>query len=52
MVAILVGFRISDPIPNPDHLQTNLFLTIQNPDKVGFQIPTVRSFYYKFTKLL
>ena len=41
MAAILVG---SDPIQNPDHLQTNLFLTIPNPDKVGFQIPTV--FHY------
>ena len=24
-----------------DHLQPNLFLTIQNPDLSGFQIPTV-----------
>ena len=24
-----LGFQISDPIWNPDHLQTNLFLTIQ-----------------------
>ena len=23
-----LGFRISDPISNPDHLQPNLFLTI------------------------
>ena len=36
-----MGFRISDPIWNPDYLQTNLFWTIQNPDLVGFQIPTV-----------
>ena len=27
-----LGFQISDPIKNPDHLQSNLFLTIQNPD--------------------
>ena len=27
-----LGFQISDPILNLDHLQTNLFLTIQNPD--------------------
>ena len=25
-----LGFQISDPIRNPDHFQTNLFLTIQN----------------------
>ena len=35
------GFQISDPIQNPDHLRPNLFWTIQNPDKVGFQICTV-----------
>ena len=33
--------QISDPFPNPDHLQTNLILTIQNPDISGFQIPTI-----------
>ena len=27
-----LGFQFSDPIPNPDHLQPNLFLPIQNPD--------------------
>ena len=27
-----VGFQISDPIPNPDHLKVDLFLTITNPD--------------------
>ena len=27
-----LGFRFSDLIQNPDHLQPNLFLTIQNPD--------------------
>ena len=27
-----LGFQISDPIRNSDHLQPNLFLTIQNPD--------------------
>ena len=26
------GFRILDTIRNPDHLQSNLFLTIQNQD--------------------
>ena len=46
MVAICPGFKclgflISDPIPNSDHLQPNLFLTIQNPDYSRFQIPTV-----------
>ena len=35
------GFPISDPTQNPDHLQPNLFWTIQNTDWVGFQIPTV-----------
>ena len=36
-----LGDPISDPIWNPDHLQSNLFLTIWNPDYPGFQIPTV-----------
>ena len=27
-----LGFRISDPIPDLDHLQPNLFSTIQNSD--------------------
>ena len=36
-----LGFQISYPIWNLDHLQTNLFLTIQNPDVSGFQILTV-----------
>ena len=36
-----LGFWISDPIWNPDHLQTNIFLTYQNPDPSKFQIPTV-----------
>ena len=36
-----LGFGISNPIQNPDHFQPNLFLTIQNPDLSGFQIPTV-----------
>ena len=27
-----LGFQISDPIKNPDHLQPNLFSTIQNQD--------------------
>ena len=35
-----LGFQISFPMQNPDHLQ-NLFLTIQNPDLSVFQIPTV-----------
>ena len=35
-------FRISDPIWNPDHFQPNLFLTIPNPNRFGFQIPTVQ----------
>ena len=29
---LLLGFWVSDPICNQDHLQTNLFKTIQNPD--------------------
>ena len=33
--------QISDPLSNPDHLQTNLILTIQNPDMSRFQIPTI-----------
>ena len=37
MVAIYTDFKwldfqISDPSQNLDHLQTNLFLTVQNPD--------------------
>ena len=36
-----LGFQISDPIQNLDHLQPNLFLTVRNPDLSGFQIPTV-----------
>ena len=36
-----LGFQISDPIQNPEHLQPNIFSTIQNPDLYGFQIPTV-----------
>ena len=35
-----LGFGISDPIQNPDHLQTNLLPMIKNKDKSGFQIPT------------
>ena len=35
------GFGISDHIQNLDHLQPNLFLTLQNPDLFEFQIPTV-----------
>ena len=27
-----LGFRISDAIKNPDHLQSSLFMNIQNPD--------------------
>ena len=27
-----LGFQISDPIRNSDHLQPNLFWTIRNPD--------------------
>ena len=34
------GFRISDPIRNPEHLETNLFLTIQKLEVSGFQLPT------------
>ena len=34
-----LGFRISDPIWNPEHLLPNLFSTIQNPDSLDFQIP-------------
>ena len=35
-----LGFPISDPIQNLDHLKTNLVSTIQNPDRCGLQIPT------------
>ena len=44
-----LGFRSSDPIQNFDHLQTNLFLTIQIPDMCDFQIPTIssKSFLHK-----
>ena len=37
----LLGFQISDSIQNPDHLQPNLFSTIQITDKSRFQIPIV-----------
>ena len=36
-----LGLQISDPIWNQDHLQTNLFLTVQNPEKSRFQNPAV-----------
>ena len=36
----LLGFRISDPIGNPDHLQIYLFLTITNPNMSRFPIPS------------
>ena len=35
MVA-MVGFRILDPIQNPAHLQTNLFLLISDPHLTNF----------------
>ena len=37
MVGLPAGFWI--PLQNPNHLQTNLILTIQNPDYPGFPIP-------------
>ena len=48
LFVVILGFWISDLIQNLDHLQTNLFLTIQNSDKSGiqiveFQIPTVHN---------
>ena len=37
-----LGFLISDPIQNPDHLQPNFSLTIiWNLDKSEFHIPNV-----------
>ena len=33
-----LGSQISDPILNPDFLQTNRFSTIQNLEQYGFQI--------------
>ena len=36
-----LGFQISDPTQNLDHLQSNVFLTIWHPDEFRFQIPTV-----------
>ena len=36
-----LGLQISDLIWNPDHLQPNLYLTIQNPDWSRFQTSTV-----------
>ena len=36
-----LGFRISDPIQNPDHLQPNLISTIWKSDWSGFQITIV-----------
>ena len=38
---ILFVFQISNPLQNPENLQTNLFLTIPYTDSSGFQIPTV-----------
>ena len=35
------GFWFCGPIRNPDHLQPNLFLTIQIPNLPEFQVPTV-----------
>ena len=31
------GFQISDTIQNPEHLQQNLILNIQNPEKSQLQ---------------
>ena len=36
----MVGLLDFNPFKNTDHLQPRLFLTIQNPDWSGFQIPT------------
>ena len=33
------------------HLQPNLFLTIENSDKPGFQIPTVKVCYFSRIKM-
>ena len=44
------GFRILDPIWNPDHLETNLFSKIQNPDESEFQIPTACEIHASVTK--
>ena len=38
-----LGIRISVLNWNPDHLQPDLFLTIQNLDQSGFQIPIVQN---------
>ena len=38
------GSQISDHIQNSDHLQIDIFLTIQNPDSSIFQIPIVLPF--------
>ena len=35
------GFQILDSIQNPEHLKTNLFLSIQYQDWSGFQILNV-----------
>ena len=35
-------FQISDPILNPDHLQTNLILTIQTQTSQGLDTHTIR----------
>ena len=35
------GFQISDPFWNPDHLLTDIFSPIYNPETSRFQIPTV-----------
>ena len=45
LVSKWFGFQISDLILNPDHLKTNLYLTIRNPDMSGFQIPTALDFF-------
>ena len=43
-----LGFQISDPILNPDHLQPNLFLTIWDPDYPDFRSPLYSDNYCIF----
>ena len=46
-----LGFWISDPFQNLDHLQTNLFLTIPNSEDYWLQIHTVLGYQTGFLLL-
>ena len=52
---IRLGFQISDPIRNQDHLQPNLFSTIQNPVPISDPHCNVRTkdiYHFQLFKLV